>query len=201
MMRGEFGAMGTRVVALGGDPGPIAQLFAAAEAVFSRFDGSSELNRLNDHPSRQVAVSETLAACLRTAADLRARTAGLVDPAVGNAVVGWGYARSFETGLNRLKPAETAQIEEWSIAGNVVTRTPGTQLDLGGLAKGWTADLAVEQGLARVVSAGGDVRSVDATTSVAIVDPWGQLAAEVQLGIGALATSSSTRVRLSKWPT
>jgi thiamine biosynthesis lipoprotein len=68
-------------------------------------------------------------------------------------------------------------------------------IDLGGVAKGWSCDRAVERGLATIVSAGGDIRSDDPGTIVSVVDPWGETAARLRLGIGALATSSTTRRR------
>ncbi len=79
--------------------------------------------------------------------------------------------------------------------GTLCVGRPGTLLDLGGIAKGWTADLAVAAGLADVVSAGGDVRSDNPETTVSIEDPWGEVAVNVHLGRGGLATSTSSRRR------
>lgn len=70
-------------------------------------------------------------------------------------------------------------------------REPGVSLDLGGTAKGWTVDRALDQGLARIVNAGGDIRSGDSRTTVHVDDPWGELAATIRLGVGALATSTT----------
>ena len=42
---------------------------------------------------------------------------------------------------------------------------------------------------------GGDIRSDDPGTIVSVVDPWGEIAVRLRLGIGALATSSTTRRR------
>jgi thiamine biosynthesis lipoprotein len=187
--------MGTRVVAIGDDPVAVEPFFAAAEAVFSRFDPSSELSGLNRDSRHSVDVSDELAACLQVAQDLRRRTDGLIDPAVGSAVIAWGYDRTFTEVEDRREAETIDEIGDWAIGGNTVTRRPGTRLDLGGIAKGWTADRAVELDLADVVSAGGDVRSRLAETTVAIEDPWGQIAANVRLGFGGLATSSSTRRR------
>ena len=195
MKRHTFRAMGTDVVATGDGADRVAGFFAAAERVFSRFEPASELSVLNADPSPEVAVSSELAECLSAASALRDMTDGLVDPAVGGAVMGWGYDRTFSSGLDRSDIADIPDIGSWSISGRVVTRSPGTTLDLGGVAKGWTADRAVESGLADMVSAGGDVRSCRPDTTVAIEDPWGQVAARVALGRGGLATSSATRRR------
>ncbi|MGA9594588.1 MAG: FAD:protein FMN transferase [Acidimicrobiia bacterium] len=195
MITVEFPAMGTRVVAIGDDPAEAEPFFAAAEAVFSRFDSSSELSALNRDPRVSIEVSPDLAACLHDARELRDRTGGLIDPAIGNAVIAWGYDRTFTEVEDRGEAGSIAAIGEWSISDNVVTRRPGTRLDLGGIAKGWTADRAVASGLAYVVSAGGDVSSRLDETAVSIEDPWGDVAATVRLGSGGLATSSSTRRR------
>ncbi len=195
MSRIEFPAMGTRVVAMGANVGDVAEFFRRAEGVFSRFDAASELSRLNRDPAPSVSVSTELADCLQIAVELRTRTGGFVDPAIGNAVIGWGYDRTFAAGLDRAGAADIARVGAWEIEGSTVHRAPGTTLDLGGLAKGWTADRAVSVGIADMVSAGGDVRSELAGVKVAIEDPWGDVAATVALGQGGLATSSSTRRR------
>jgi thiamine biosynthesis lipoprotein ApbE len=195
MITVEFPAMGTRVVAIGGDPGAVEEFFARAEAVFSRFDSSSELCALNRDLHDSVRVSADLAACLRDARELRDRTDGLIDPAIGNAVIAWGYDRTFAEVEDLRQVPAMIGIDDWTVSGSVVTRRPGTRLDLGGIAKGWTADRAVASGLADVVSAGGDVRSRLTDTIVSIEDPWGDVAATVRLGSGGLATSSSTRRR------
>ena len=187
--------MGTQVVVIGPDVAGAAGAFAAAESVFSRFDPGSELTMLNGNPYREVRVSGELASCLQSASAMRAKTGGLVDPAVGNAVLSWGYDKSIELVRDRTRPAGRVDLGSWSISGRWVNRRPGTRLDLGGIAKGWTADQIVEAGRADVVSAGGDVRSSVPETTVTIADPWGAPAATVVLGIGGLATSSVTRRR------
>jgi thiamine biosynthesis lipoprotein len=83
----------------------------------------------------------------------------------------------------------------WEVEGRTLRRAPGTLLDLGGVAKGWTCDRAVEGGHAVVVSAGGDVRSADARTEVEVLGIGDAVAARLHLGVGALATSSTLRRR------
>lgn len=195
MIEIEFGAMGTRVIAIGADPAGVEEFFARVERVFSRFDPASELTGLNDNPAESVEVSPQMAACLGEAAELRRRTGGLIDPAIGGAVIEWGYDRTFAEVGDRGTVVVPDAIADWQIAGTVVSRRPGIRFDLGGIAKGWTADRAVEAGLADVVSAGGDVRSRHADTNVSIQDPWGQVIAYVHLGAGGLATSTSATRR------
>ncbi len=195
MNRIEFRAMGTLVVASGANVADVEPFFAAAEAVFSRFDTSSELTALNENPTEVVAVSAELASCLCAAAELRDRTGGLIDPAVGAAVIDWGYDRTFAEVTDGERPGEVGGVGPWSVHGNQVRRASGVRLDLGGIAKGWTADRAVELGLAEMVSAGGDLRTRLSDTVVAIEDPWGEVAARIRLDDRGLATSSSTRRR------
>lgn len=195
----RFDAMGTWVeVRAETDAGQLKarDLFTSMEARFSRFIESSELNAVNAADTDEVVLSAEFAEILAAAADLLLRTAGLVDPAIGGRVIGWGYDRSFDelAGMAALPP--TSHIAAtWRLVGTTLRRRPGTRFDFGGLAKGWTADRAVEAGYASVVSAGGDVRSSEPTTTVDIVDPWGRSAAHVALGVGGLATSSVARRR------
>lgn len=188
--------MGTEVVAVADhDDGAVAAWFAEAEAIFSRFLPDSELSRLNSSESEAVLVSAALADCLNVAQDMRLRTSGLVDPAIGATLIDWGYDTTFTAVADLPDLPRVSDIGGWSIDGRLVWRQPGTKLDLGGIAKGWSCDQAVINGLASVVSAGGDVRSADPQTVVSIEDPWGQTAIDVVLGSGGLATSSTTRRR------
>lgn len=185
--------MGTDVVAIADDVAGVRDWFAAAEGIFSRFLKDSELSRLNSSAEDTVAVSSSLASCLAVAQELREKTGGLVDPAVGSAVIGWGYDRTFKEIADRKQVEMMDGVGRWSVDGKVVTRRPGVVLDLGGIAKGWTCDKAVTSGLADVVSAGGDMRSAHQDTVAEITDPWAEIAARVVLGEGGLATSSTTR--------
>ncbi len=172
--------------------------FALVEDRCSRFIESSELSRLNRDERDRVPLSSLLAGALEQASRARRITGGLVDAGLGANVISWGYDSTFEeiVGLDRA-PETAGGGGEWWIEGHELVREPGTLMDLGGIGKGWACDVAVERGLATVISAGGDIRSHDEATSVPIVDPWGETATVVHLGIGGLATSSTTR---RSWP-
>jgi len=193
---GHFRAMGTDVEVRAHDTAGIqatTDVFAAVEELASRFREDSELSRLNRASARRVPVSDCLAQILDAAADLHERTDGLVDAGVGDAVIAWGYDRTFEE-MPDVAPEPDSPISgSWGVDGREVWRDRGVKLDLGGIAKGWTCDFAVGTGLAEVVSAGGDVRSRDPDTLVEVMDPWGHVAARIPVGVGALATSSITR--------
>ena len=141
-------------------------------------------------------MSPLLAEILAAAAAVRSLTGGLVDAGVGQAVRAWGYDRTFnEIGPLAAAPAAPLGSPAWEVAGRTLRRGPGTLLDLGGVAKGWTCDRAVEAGHAVVVSAGGDVRSADGRTEVEVRGIGDAVVARLQLGVGALATSSTLRRR------
>ena len=194
----EFPAMGTTVTAMAATPEGLASTrrwFAEIERCCSRFMPDSALSLVNAAPGAGVRVSDPLAAVLAAAERARRITDGLVDAGVGAAVIGWGYDRSLEGVSGRERAPAALGTAEWSFDGSVLTRAPGTLIDLGGVAKGWACDRAVERGLAAVVSAGGDVRSAHPESEVAVAASDGTVAARVQLGRGALATSSTLRRR------
>jgi len=158
------------------------------EQTFSRFDPLSELSELNVH--RRGRVSPDLQSVLAAAVWARSATDGLVDIGVGGQVVGWGYDRPFDSGQEPSIPPPASAGFGWSIDHGVVTLESGTLLDLGGIAKGWVCDRLVEEGIADMVSAGGDLRSAESDLVVEIVDHAKEPVASVDLGSGALATSS-----------
>lgn len=200
MIAGSFRAMGTRVDVWADDVAGWTEtrlLFERMEQAFSRFRVDSELSRVNRNPRPEVPVSDHLGAVLEVAEDIRSATDGLVDVGIGGFVADWGYDRTFEevTGLDAEPLVSPGVAWTYDPARSVLMRSPEVRLDLGGIAKGWVADLAVENGLALVVSAGGDIRSEHPDTVVPVDDGDGAVAARVWLGRGGLATSSSRRRR------
>jgi thiamine biosynthesis lipoprotein len=198
MIHVTFAAMGTGIDAWCPDSESAAGLrdwFEEVETVCSRFRPDSELSRVNRSAADEVVVSSLLADVMSAAYRMRSLTDGLVDVGVGTGVSKWGYDKTFDEGLGLDAGPPPVPFPDWSLDGRRIARSPGTTIDLGGVAKGWSCDRAVERGLATVVSAGGDIRSDDSKTTVSVVDPWGETAVRLRLGIGALATSSTTRRR------
>jgi thiamine biosynthesis lipoprotein len=196
MIHTAFQAMGTTVDVLSGDTQPpelVQGLFEEFESTLSRFRDDSELSIINASTASSIPVSSTMANVLAVAQDLRERTLGMVDPSVGAAVQAWGYDRTYAEITDIDSPPDPQGRGEWSISGRILSKEPGVMLDLGGVAKGWAADQAVESGSALVVSAGGDVRSGIDDAQVSIVDPWDSCPATVALKSRGLATSSVTR--------
>ncbi|MCL1594461.1 MAG: FAD:protein FMN transferase [Actinomycetia bacterium] len=192
-----FDAMGTSVdvhIKDHSDVDVAKAMFDRYEGLFSRFDPDSELSRIN-RANTSLTVSVDMRALLGAAKELRVATDGLTDIGIGAAVRGWGYTTTFDEVVDSDAVPLPVWPGAWSMDGDRVTLAAGTMLDLGGIAKGWTSDRIVEAGVATVVSAGGDIRSSDPTLVVEILDGDDAVAAEVAVGVGALATSSRMRRR------
>jgi thiamine biosynthesis lipoprotein len=162
-------------------------LFEARDRRFSRFEESSELNRVNRTPFGVTLVSEELASMLSLSLDAARATGGLVTPAVGGALIAAGYDRDFRRlplDGSAVVPAAVPSHLTVSVRGNVLLRTEPIALDLNGVVKGRTVDDA----LARVgrgwVSGGGDIAT---TVPLVVALP---ARGSVTVHGGGLATSS-----------
>jgi thiamine biosynthesis lipoprotein len=215
-----FRAMGTDVEILVLDgPADLGERAAAAierlEAKWSRFRPTSELCRLNAAGGAPVVVSRETLDVIERAVDAWRTTGGRYDPTVLAALEAAGYDRDFDAvrAQGDLAPAAPLDAPAPAPGCGAITvdrlvgavRLPaGAALDLGGIGKGYTADLvAVElhdagaRGV--LVNLGGDLRAVgDAPAPgawvVAIDDPLGTGATGlVTLGQGAIATSTRLR--------
>ena len=154
------------------------QAFGVIEQVqrlMSMHDAKSDVSRLHEAPvDIEVAVHPWTGEVLALAARLAMQTGGLFDVARGSG--------------------------KWSSRGTngqscAVRHAASCQLDLGGIAKGWAVDQAIETVLASGVSAvwvnaGGDLRCHGVTVPVVLRDeltggvrPW------LHLSDGAVATS------------
>ncbi len=211
-----FRAMNTDVTVLvpGAEPtnevdlaGVVARVFADAEQVFSRFEPTSDLSRLNEANGLAV-VSAALFEALERARDYWEMTGGWFDPTVGRALCAAGYDRSFSPGgLDR--PEGTGSVPRRVSFGDVhldrETRTvmlpPGALLDFGGFIKGRTVDLAaaVLPSVA-AVDAGGDAFLSSAGLDgrgwvVDVEDPFtpGRALLTLRLRDQAVATSGPNR--------
>jgi thiamine biosynthesis lipoprotein len=165
-----------------------------------------------------VRVSKPFATLLRRALRAAVETDGRFDPTVLPALKAAGYDRDFKEVLARgdeelaaiRREFRTLMIKnatacgEWrriELDGDRLRIPVGAELDFGGIAKGWTVDLAAEAltGLPwAIVDAGGDLRIVGDTPEegldVAVEDPQarGVEALRLRLRSGALATTSVT---------
>lgn len=188
----RFAAMGTEVEVWGSeDVGQVVDWFERVESAASRFRADSELSAINRPDAPAIAkLSPLLADVVGSADRARRITGGLVDIGVGRVVRAWGYDRTFSEIADVTDAPDPVEAGDWAIDGRVLRRSPGLEVDLGGIAKGWTCDRVVESGLATVVSAGGDLRSTDPATSASVISVDGEVVVKVHVGKGALATSS-----------
>jgi FAD:protein FMN transferase len=171
----RFRAMGTdaHVIVVGGSTRLLERARARIddlEARWSRFLPDSELSRLNDVAGRPVIVASVTFELLTRAVEGWRLTGGRFDPTVLPALVAAGYDRSFET-VERDAPEPAAPstpapgCAELSLDPIVrsVTLPPGVALDLGGIGKGFAADLVSAELLqdgatGACVNIGGDLR-------------------------------------------
>ncbi|MGC4062455.1 MAG: FAD:protein FMN transferase [Aquabacterium sp.] len=151
------------------------EVIEQVQRLMSIHDAKSDLSRLHAAPAGTlVDVHPWTGEVLQLAAGLSMQTGGLFDVARGSGT--------------------------WSCQGtnghaSVVRHDVACRLDLGGIAKGWAVDRAVEALIelgveALWVNAGGDLRSVGVALPIALRDevdggvrPW------LQLSDGAMATS------------
>ena len=182
------------------------------EALWSRFRPSSELCALNDAPGRPVVVSPETFALVTHAIDAWKSTDGRYDPTVLPAVIAAGYDRDFEA-VRREGPGAAAEATGPApgCAGIVldavvhaVTLPAGVTLDLGGIGKGYAADLVSRELLdlgagGALVNLGGDLRARgDAPEPhgwvVSVDDPM-ETGATGMLALRTGAIATSTRLR------
>jgi thiamine biosynthesis lipoprotein len=219
----SFRAMGCQIVALLDNDHPSAgqrllalpAQFEAWEQTLSRFRPSSELSRLNARAGQAVPVSPPLWAVLMAARHAAEASQGLVTPTVLPALVAAGYDRSFrhltldsgtrgpQAGLtsevSTRHPCPPWQTIEFDPQMHSVRLPPGTQIDLGGIGKGWAAEQAarlLQPWGPTLVDAGGDI-AISAPLAdgqhwpIAIANPCqpGQHLAVLHLAQGGVATS------------
>ncbi|HEX5949981.1 MAG TPA: FAD:protein FMN transferase [Actinomycetota bacterium] len=217
--RHRFRAMGTYIEVLGSaaeDDRTFTRAVQRVERTFTREDGrcsrfrdDSELSAVNRRAGRPTVLSPGLTSIVRQALAAAERTEGRFDPTVLDAVVAAGYDRDFDEVLSgaRAELRPTRPCGRWRqvvLEDDVLLLPTGVGLDLGGIAKGWTVDLAIAEALDErlswvVVNAGGDLR-VDGDAppqgvDVGVEDPQapGMELLVLQLEAGAIASSSTTR--------
>lgn len=195
MIHRAFSAMGTRwwIAADQARALPSAEaLVHEAERCLSRFDPRSALSRLN---RERQADDPVLVEVLRAAEATRLWTGGAFDARLGAQIRALGYDRDFAA-IRRPRALETGP----STLG-IEFRSGTAQLhgvgdvDLGGLAKGWTIDqvtlhLAERGAREAIVDGGGDIRVIGGPHALGVAGDGAILLADA-----AVATSS----RLGRW--
>jgi len=157
----HFRAMGTEMLVCvdnGSDQSPVELAdvpgwFEEWEQTLSRFRVDSELSRLNRAGNQPVPVSATLWQIFQSAVLAEKATSGLVTPTVAGAVLEAGYDRDFNLMLGQIldpserKPSAVRALDTvtWDESTRSICLPEGTQLDFGGIAKGWAAEQVVQR--------------------------------------------------------
>lgn len=149
-----------KIAGVAPDPARIAELRAAVEARFealmqqmSNYRPDSELSRFNAGAATEpFAVSAEFARVVRQALDLSRDSDGAFDPTVGPVVDLWGFgAPGRRADLPTDAEVEAARALcgaahlQVTPAGALRKDLPGLRLDLGGIAKGYGADVAARE--------------------------------------------------------
>lgn len=150
--------------------------FGEVERRLTRFDQRSELCALNRGAGAWFAASETLYAAVEAAIHAAHASDGLFNPTLLRQIEALGYDRDFAllaqtTTLPASAAPSTVAITAGLDAWREVALDPerrrirlpaGAALDLGGIAKGWAADVALERYCqpfpGALLNVGGDVR-------------------------------------------
>lgn len=182
---------------------------AELEARWSRFRDGSDVSRLNAAGGRAVAVHPETIELVDAACRWWAATEGRFDPTVLAALEAAGYDRDRATGHGPIgtgAPAPGCAEIELDRRAGMVRLPPQVRIDLGGIGKGWTADLLAQQlqhHRGGLVDLGGDLRAWGRPPQgegwpIAVDDLRdGSQLAVLGLTEGAVATSSTLRRRWS----
>ena len=153
---------------------------AALDMACSRFRDDSEIRRVEGYSlGRPVTVSPLLFEALEVACNVAVRTAGIVDPTIGSALVELGYDRDFDALVDRHPAGDHFEPAPgwWQIRLDRGARTvvipAGVHVDLGSTAKAFAADRSAQRIAAALdcgvlVNLGGDV----AIAGPAPIDGW-----------------------------
>ena len=117
------------------------------DALLSRTSGSSEISMLNGAGGEMVPVGAEICTLIQTAGDFTEATGGAFDITIAPVVSAWGFTTdSYQVpdreALQTL--LESVGMEHVHLSGGSARLDPGTMIDLGGIAKGYTADRVAE---------------------------------------------------------
>ena len=117
------------------------------DRLLSRTDENSMVSQMNAAGGASVTVGEEICGLLSAAAKYTAETGGAFDITVAPVVSAWGF-----TTESRQVPAEEelkellngVGMDRVTVDGDTVTMVPGTEIDLGAIAKGYASDRIAE---------------------------------------------------------
>ncbi len=187
------------------------------ETLLNYFSGDSEITAVNKAAGiKPVRVSRETLEIVKKAIHISGITGGAFDPTIAPVVSLWGFSRdisnpsipSKDAVADALRHVDYKKIEIDTSGSRIYLAEKGMELDLGGIAKGYAADKAVEaikaEGVkAALVAVAGDIRGFGLNTSgqgwrVGIQDPrpgtvsqrpWEDVFANLELRDNAISTS------------
>jgi thiamine biosynthesis lipoprotein len=198
---------------LGAACGELKALMDRVDKAASRFRPDSELSIVNSRAGAMVPVSRLLVDLVDVSLVAASMSGGAVDPTVGAAVIAAGYNDDIERVRRRFpQPAEEPKpIPGWQqVRLNRKLALLGvpqdSALDLGAIAKAWTADraalvLSKRYGCAVLVEIGGDLRAAGEPAEpwvITVAERAGDPGVLVTLAHGGLTTSTRT---VRRWET
>lgn len=200
----SFRAMGTTchvIVRHGGDHDldRAQRRIAELEAKWSRFIPTSELCRLNANAGKPCVVSRETRDVIAKAVEAWHATDGLYDPTILPALQAAGYDRTFTRNLAApsYTPTPAPGCRDIVVGATTVTLPHHVAIDLGGIGKGYAADLVTAEAEADAIcmNIGGDIRVRGTGWVVAIEDPANPThdLTTVTLDDNAVATTSRAK--------
>jgi thiamine biosynthesis lipoprotein len=198
---------------LGAACGELKALMDRVDKAASRFRPDSELSIVNNRAGSMVPVSRLLVDLVDVSLVAASMSGGAVDPTVGAAVIAAGYNDDIERVRRRFpQPAQDPKpIPGWEqVRLNRKLALLGvpkdSALDLGAIAKAWTADraalvLSKRYGCAVLVEIGGDLRAAGEPAKpwvITVAERAGDPGVLVTLAHGGLTTSTRT---VRRWQT
>jgi thiamine biosynthesis lipoprotein len=139
--------------------------FHRVEACASRFDPTSELNRLHARAGEPFVASEMLFHLVEVAVAVADASGGAFDPAVGSVMMRHGFTCDYVSGRPQAMAGDlAASPSHYDVLldrdARTITLARPVLLDLGGIAKGFAVDLAarsLKDAGAFAIDAGGDL--------------------------------------------
>ncbi|KEO84630.1 FAD:protein FMN transferase [Tumebacillus flagellatus] len=192
--------------------GPRSRLESVSGPRFRLESATAELGGDGEDTLTWMPISSMLCEMLKAAEDAFYETEGIFNPGLLRHLQTAGYDDSFEKlpakrdsrgEADAELPLPTVLPFQLDLRQKAIRVQPGTQLDLGGIAKGWTVDRAarhLRQFGCGFVNAGGDLRAFGQPQepwNIGVADPFDpeRNVAELQLSTGAVATSSTVKRR------
>jgi thiamine biosynthesis lipoprotein len=171
LQRDTFVISGTYVEVVSSSPRAAAIVYREwkrLDSLFNVYDSDSELSHLNRASGEKVAVSEDLAAVLRLSQEVYTRTQGVFDVSQGALYELWKESmrdKRFPTTVQIAEARQKGGMEAIAIdplRPLVTIKKSGLKIDLGGIAKGYIVDKAIQalkaEGVeSALVNGGGDI--------------------------------------------